>query len=287
MYRKWKKYGMVFLGVMLIPYIITVGFHGKEVNSNQNHIKNYLELETETGTVQIELQEYAIGRLASEVTSEYEEEMIKAQAVLVRTTLYQEIEDAEGGRIEAQVYKKKEEMKESWYQYLKTIWEATDGMVVWYDNQLAFVPYHQVSNGKTRDAKEVLGTNQYPYLTAKECPKDKESELYFKSIVLPISEIEILEKDSSGYVLSLKAGEETCSGENFRYAYGLASSSFEIQKTENELRVVTQGVGHGLGMSQYTANAMAKDGASYQTILEYFFEKTELKEVAEILLSTE
>ena len=67
----------------------------------------------------------------------------------------------------------------------------------------------------------------------------------------------------------------------------LASGSFVLQKYDGKLRVTTRGVGHGLGLSQYSANKMAKDGKTYDEILEYFFEGTELKEVADIVSSTE
>jgi stage II sporulation protein D len=50
---------------------------------------------------------------------------------------------------------------------------------------------------------------------------------------------------------------------------------------------VTKGVGHGLGLSQYTANEMAKEGKNYKEILQFFFEGTEVKEVAEILWKVE
>ena len=73
----------------------------------------------------------------------------------------------------------------------------------------------------------------------------------------------------------------------FREKYKLASGSFVLQKYDGKLRVTTRGVGHGLGLSQYSANKMAKDGKTYDEILEYFFEGTELKEVADIVNSTE
>ena len=93
--------------------------------------------------------------------------------------------------------------------------------------------------------------------------------------------------DSAGYVLSVKVGEEKVNAENFRETYGLASGCFELQAFEKNTRVITKGVGHGLGLSQYTANEMAKEGKKYQEILQFFFEGTEIKEVAEILWEVE
>ena len=62
---------------------------------------------------------------------------------------------------------------------------------------------------------------------------------------------------------------------------------FTLQRYNGKMRITTRGVGHGLGMSQYSAHRMAKDGQTYDEILNYFFEGCEQKEVAEILQNTE
>ena len=69
---------------------------------------------------------------------------------------------------------------------------------------------------------------------------------------------------------SVRVGQETVNGEEFRQTYGLASSCFILQKYDGKLRITTRGVGHGLGLSQYTANEMAKEGKDAAEILQYF-----------------
>lgn len=54
--------------------------------------------------------------------------------------------------------------------------QETKGIVLWYHETFAWAPFHQSSNGKTRDVQEVLGNADYPYITAKECPLDKAAE---------------------------------------------------------------------------------------------------------------
>ena len=76
-------------------------------------------------------------------------------------------------------------------------------------------------------------------------------------------------------------------GEEFRQTYGLASSCFILQKYDGKLRITTRGVGHGLGLSQYTANEMANEGKDAAEILQYFFEGTEIREVAEIVTNSQ
>ena len=149
------------------------------------------------------------------------------------------------------------------------------------------MPFHQLSNGRTRSGQEVLESDAYAYLQVKDCPKDVGSDLHMQTKIISVSGVQILSHDSAGYVTEVQIGEEKCSGDEFRDTYELASGCFELQEFDGKTRAVTKGVGHGLGMSQYTANEMAKEGKTYKEILQFFYEGTEMKEVAEILWDTE
>lgn len=276
MLQKLKKCFAILIIIVSLPYIITLFINGKGVAANKNVNEND-EL----------LKRYCLGLLAKEVSSDYEDEMLKVQAILVRTTVYQQIEE-QGTIFLAQVnFEASGDVEKSWYEKLEKAWDDTEGKVVMYEEKLALVPFHQVSNGKTRNGEEVLGSSEYPYLQIKECPEDVEASNQMKSQFIPVKGVEVTKYDSVGYALSVKVGEETCTGENFRSAYGLDSSCFEVQEFEENTRIITKGVGHGLGLSQYTANKMAKQGYSYTEILEYFFPGTEIREVAEILWDVE
>lgn len=272
--QKLKKTVAVLLIVVLLPYIITIFMNGRE-----------METEKDVATPEALLKEYCISKLAKEVSSDYEEEMLKVQALLVRTTVYKEVEE-KGDKI-LEVFKEKQEIETAWKQKLEDAWEQTEGQVIMYEDRLALVPFHQVSNGKTRDGKEVLGSEEYPYLQIKECPQDVAAENQMESKFIEVKHAKVKDYDSAGYALNVVVGEEVCNAESFRSTYGLASSCFELQSFEANTRVVTKGVGHGLGLSQYTANKMAKKGKTYKQILQYFFEGTEIKEVAEILWDVE
>lgn len=263
--KKIKKLFSILIIVLLLPYIITIFMNGESLKTSQDTA----------------LDEYCIGILAKEVSSDYHDEMIKAQALIVRTTVYSEIESLDQDTFG------KPDLDPAWYQRLKKIWEETEGQVVLYQEKLALVPFHQLSNGKTRSGKEVLGSEDYPYLQAKDCEKDIGADDQMQTQILDVAGVQIVSKDSSGYVMEVKIGEEVCSGDNFRDTYKLPSSCFEVQEFDGKTRVITRGVGHGLGMSQYMANEMAKEGKTYQEILQYFFEGTEIKEVAEILWDVE
>ena len=276
MFRKIKKIFSVIIILVLFPYIITVFTNGKEVNSSK-----------ETDKKDALLKEHCIGLLAKEVTAAYEEEMLKVQAILVRTTVYKEVEELGKEILNQEGFGKVDDIDASWYKKLENIWEETEGEVVMYQDKLALVPYHQVSNGKTRIGSEVLGSEDYPYLQMKECPKDVEADNQMESKFINVKGAKVEAYDSAGYALNVTVGDEKINGESFRDTYGLASSCFELQEFENNTRVVTKGVGHGLGLSQYTANEMAKEGKNYKEILQFFYEGTEVKEVAEILWEVE
>ena len=276
-FQKVKKACSLVLIIVLLPYIVTIFMNGTTVQTAVNEVDGADAL----------LKEYCICNLAKEVSSDYEEEMLKVQAVLVRTTIYGQVEKLGEAIFEETSFQERQRPDASWYEELLKVWEATEGKVVMYGDELALVPFHQVSNGKTRVGEEVLGSKDYPYLQIKECPKDVEAENQMESKFIKLTSATVKKVDSAGYVMSVKVGEETVSGESFRDTYGLASSCFELQVFENQTRVITKGVGHGLGLSQYTANEMAKEGKTYEEILQYFFEGTEIKEVAEILWNVE
>ena len=134
-----------------------------------------------------------------------------------------------------------------------------------------YTPFFSLSNGSTRDGAEVLG-KKYPYLKIKDCPLDIEATEQLQTISLDAEDIEVVSCDTAGYVLKVRIGEEEVNGEEFRKNYNLVSSCFSIQKYEGKLRVTTRGVGHGIGLSQNTANKMAESGKTAEEILKYFHE---------------
>lgn len=290
--QKVKKAAAVFTIIVLLPYVVTIFMNGKTMESSQNGQNAYVKVKKEGKQTETALKDYCIGMLAREISAECEEETLKAQAVIVRTTVYKEIEEKGEKCVLEGRFWTREDMKRQWgngkfqkyYEKVKKAWEETDGQVVMYSGELAMLPFHQLSNGKTRIGKEVLGGDEYPYLQMKECPKDVEADNQMESRLIKLKSAEIISQDSAGYVTGVKVGEEECSGESFRDTYGLLSSCFELQEFEGKIRVTTKGVGHGLGMSQNTANEMAKEGKKHEEILQYFFEGTEIREVAEILL---
>ncbi len=292
MWQRLKRYACYLTIIVLLPYVITLFINGPGIVTSSYVDGTYVKVKTgkKKEVTELPIEDYCIGIMAGEMLPEYAEEALKAQAVLVRTDIYRKIEAGGSDVVLETPFWTQKQMEETWgaaryiryYNKLKNAWRDTKGQVLMYEGKLAKTPFFRLSNGSTRDGGEVLG-DQYPYLKIVECPADIEEEEQIQTVTMEETDAEVLTCDTAGYVLSVRIGEETMSGEEFRDHYNLASSCFTLQKYNGKLRITTRGEGHGLGMSQNTANVMAKEGKGYEEILEYFFDGVELEEVAEIV----
>lgn len=284
MREKIKTGISVLIIVILLPYVAAVFRTG-----------GVRETETEA----VELERLVAEILPTQMPVTYEEEALKAQAVVIRTNLirksmeFYEKEDPSG----AAGAVKEEDLGEMGFsvcteetaavtwgyeraeEYLRKCRQAalnTAGEILLVNGSPADLPYHAVSSGKTRSGS-VLG-QEYAYLEPVECPDDLRSAEYLKiqTVKDGFSEApKILARDEAGYVLEVDTGTETMAGEEFRTRFQLNSSCFTAEMTEEGLRITTKGHGHGLGMSLYEANCKALAGEKYQEILSYFYKNTE------------
>lgn len=295
MRQKVKTFLCYLTIIVLLPYIVTVFINGPSIVSSPHVDGSYVKVRTESGEAGMSLEEYCIGILAKEIPADYEKEALKAQAILVRTEVYGKLQAGGEDLALDRDFWTKDQMEEAWgavkaasnYGKFKDAWKETEGQVVTYEGNLARTSFFRLSNGSTRDGKEVLGQEDCPYIKIVDCPLDIEAQEQIQTVTVDDIDAEVTATDTVGYVLSVRVGNEVVSGEEFRTNYHLASSCFTFQRYEGKLRITTRGVGHGLGMSQYTANEMAKEGEDAASILGYFFVGTELKEVAEIVRSEE
>ncbi len=304
--------------LVLLPYLITIFLNGdkiKKITKDEFQLVKVCSAQgTENVVEEIPWETYFIGILAKQIPETYEKEALKAQAVILRTKLYKELE-MKDEIVFTEDFLSEQEMEKKWgltdysYYYEKYLqaMKETETKVLMYEEEYAEVPFHQSSNGKTRTGKEVLENGKYDYLVGVECPKDKNiqnwkhvydieySEVQEKcrdflvavdkkkrKETLKYEDIKIGECDSSGYVKTIKIKDTLCSGEQFRKALSLASGCMSIEDHNGRLRIRTRGNGHGLGMSQWTANEMAKEGKNYEEILQYFFSGTTLSNAEEI-----
>ena len=298
MLRKWKKYGCILFVLIALPYVITIFINGpmRLAAPQQEEIEVTVQGGEDDRLLTMSLDAYGMGVLAKEISMEMDIETIKAQAVIVRTGIYKKMTEQKEGEelVFTDHFYTVDEMEKEWkshmqeyYEKLSNAWNETKERILVYEDQPAYTPYCRLTNGKTRDAKEALGTDQYPYLKSVECAADKDAKDAFQSKEIDGTGYEITKQDSAGYVLEIKQGDETMDGDTFRDQWELVSSCYTLKEESKKTTVITQGIGHGLGMSQNMAESMARDGKDYKEILNYFFEGTVLKEVAEILKDTE
>ena len=226
---------------------------------------------------------YLTAVLSCQISPDYELQTVEAQAVIARSNLFRKFAEEEN-RLDV-LREMGKSIKNQWKWWIsdeiyEDAVENTEGKVLLVDGKLDIVPYHEISGGTTRDGETVFGSSEYQYLKSVDSSADKNSPDYFSSTYiserqLP-KELEIKERDSAGYVLSLQADDKILEGEMFALGMGLPSSNFSIQKTGSKVRFLCRGKGHGLGFSQYGGNELAKDGSLWEEILEEYFPEMEI-----------
>ena len=268
------------LMMMVVPIGLTLLLNGK-MNEIYQNIKNditYITIRHGAEVKDIDLEEYVMGITAVQIPLEYDLEAIKAQMVIARTNAYREMQD---GKIEGEGMSLVElELRGAGDKFRKAQ-KATRGLILTQEGEPILASFHAVSSGKTRDGQETFQSEKYAYLKSRNCPADKNAPDYKMTVQIDDSwkDLTILERDSAGYVRRVQKDNETMSGEEFRLTLGLMSSNFRMETNGSGTFVTTYGVGHGLGMSQYTAQQMASSGKNYKEILAYFYEGVEVSKI--------
>ncbi|ACM59369.1 stage II sporulation protein D [Caldicellulosiruptor bescii] len=203
-----------------------------------------------------------------------------------------------------QAYIDKDEMKRRWgknfekyYKKIRMAVEETKGQVLVYKGQVIDSLFHAASGGRTEDAKEVF-KEEIPYLKSvvsrgeESCPKFsgefyftyndllKRLKKYFPGLKVNTqnisSQIKVVERTATQRVKTVKIGNTILSGNQFRSIFGLYSTEFWLYPDRRGLRIQTRGYGHGLGMSQWGANHLARQGKNYKQILLYYYQNVKI-----------
>lgn len=264
----------------------------------------------------IPLETYVARVVASEMPAEFELEALKAQGLAARTYIVNYLlhhKAADDPNVtdgtEHQVYKNDDELRRQWgsdYDWkmkkLTEAVEATKGKILTYNNAPITPAYFSTSNGFTENSEDYW-ENEIPYLRSVESPWDEKSPEYLDQQVFTVADVaHVLNIDlpantyipmditrtNSQRVKQLVIGDHTFTGREVREKLQLQSSDFSIEQKNNHLIFTTKGYGHGVGMSQYGANGMAKEGKNYEAIVKYYYKDVEvssLNEVAPTLVS--
>lgn len=251
---------------------------------------------------EINLEEYVIGVIAGEMPASFDEEALKAQAIAARsyainkintsTTSYDVLTD-----ITNQVYITIEQMQEKWgndfnyyYEKIKNAVDATKGLVMTYDGEVISAYYFSMSNGYTEDVAAVFG-GEKDYLVSVESSWDKNVKNF--TVLTTISKEEFctklniecnnviinkIKRSDTNHVETILVNNKEFKGTEIRSLLGLRSTDFTIE-IDNDIKITTNGYGHGVGMSQYGANEMAKLGYTYDEILKYYYKNIEIEKI--------
>ena len=245
----------------------------------------------------LDIESYLEGVISSEMSPAFEMEALKAQCVAARTFVVQrgyEVDDTTN----TQVYRDDKQLKDIWKDnydvYHKKIQQAvqeTTGEILTYQGKPISALFFSSSCGKTANAQEYWG-NKVPYLVSVDSSWDKQSEEYEKSITMSkqefstalgfqntVHEIEEPIRYDSGYVKEIRIDRIVFTGREVREKLNLRSSCFTIKESKDNVVITTKGYGHGVGMSQIGAQAMAEKGKSYKQILSHYYPKTKIEKL--------
>ena len=254
------------------------------------------------------LADYLWRVVAAEMPASFEREALRAQAVTARTyTLYQMGIGTNPNHPEAdmctdiaccQAYLDPDQAAANWGDgasaYAAKITDAvssTDGQAIFYEGALIDAVFFSSAAGRTLDAVEVWG-GSVPYLTGVESPEGEEVPNYHTTVAVSLEDFretvlaqypqadlsgdpsgwfQSLRPTSSGGVNTVEVGGVVVKGSELRSLFGLRSAHFTVTAGAEGVAFSVTGYGHGVGMSQYGANAMARAGASWQEILEHYY----------------
>lgn len=251
-----------------------------------------IEIQVEGLPEPLSLEEYIVGVVSAEMPSSFHKEALKAQAIAARTFA---LKTTNFGAlpikptVSHQAFIPKE--KQSNNVTVKAAVAETASQVMTYNDELITAMFFSTSNGLTESAQSYSGFD-IPYLISTESNGDELSPKFQQQKKFTLNEwnkafgfiwtAELLEsiklqQNSSKRIQTMSTKNHKWTGREIREILDLPSTDFMIEVDGPQITVSTKGYGHGVGMSQYGANAMANEGKAAKDILHHYYKKTEIK----------
>ncbi len=247
--------------------------------------------------LELSVDEYIIGVVAGEMPALFNDEALKAQAVASRSYALSRIKQNKvviSSTINDQVFLTISEMKEKWkndfntyYNKIKRLVLDTKHEVIYKSNKILKAYYFAMSNGYTENSAAVFG--EVGLISKKSLWDNPSITNFIYEIELTKNEfkeklaldqnniiINNIIRNKTGRVQTIDINNKTYSGIELRKILSLRSADFEIKQNTENITITTKGYGHGVGMSQYGANGMAKDGYKYKEILKHYYGEIEI-----------
>lgn len=291
-----------------VPYVLN-----KIFNSGQKRQDIYIRLQLADNQVKtLLLEEYLLGVVAAEMPAEFEIEALKAQAVAARTyVIKRKTDNTVSGNIYdidttemTQTWISNQEMLKKWgfagyWRYRKKIADAleqTESMFLTYRGRIIDAVYHSSSGRKkTETASDVWSSHEDYLVNVSSGETDTKrfvkqltysADTFYKLLGLtavpqPLSEGDLLliERTKAGRIKTIAFRNRIFPGTDFRFRLGLPSTDFEWKTNNNSIEFYVYGNGHAVGMSQYGANDLAKEGLSYKEILAHYYPGTAIQKL--------
>ena len=266
---------------------------------------------------ELPIDEYLYGVVSSEMPANYEAEALKAQSIVARTYTIYQIMNNSGKHPGADICDNSsccqswiskderlskwapEEAESNWNKIVDAI-NSTSGKIITYQNKPINAFFHSNSGGKTESSLNIWGGIDYPYLKSVETAGEEgytqyssEAKFTKEELLNKLKEkyedceidysqencIQILEYTTSGRVKTIKFGNKEIAGTEARTILGLRSTNFTFTISGDEIIFSVIGYGHGVGMSQTGADALAKSGSNCEEIIKHFYTDVEIVEV--------
>lgn len=294
---------MVFTPLICVAVINTTD----DTADKDEKVSNAVTVMTLSGkTTQTDLKDYLIGCVSGEMPASFSSEALRAQAVASFTYYRWLKENSDNAEFyisadskKHQAYLTNDELKEKWGDKYESYYSKVEqavlsvmGECVMYEGEPALTVFHAISSGQTLSSEAVWG-EAIPYLQSVNAPGDKLSPDYettaeytqneiISRLSLESSEgnlINNIDTDENGYVNKISIGKKSYSGNEFYSLLGLPSPVFTAEYKDGKYIFNVTGRGHGVGMSQYSADYMARQGSTYKEILTHFYKGTYIDKI--------
>lgn len=297
----------ILLSIIVILLPITIYMFSKKENiesevTNSSQKDIYIHFLINNEMKELPLEEYLVNVVGAEVPALFDMEALKAQAIASRTfALY---EETTRGYVTTgdQAYNSLETFQSKWQDnyntYLAKIKKAvstTKNLIMTYENNLIKSYFYAMSNGYTTTSLSVFN-EELPYLNnilpTLDSPNTKLFQVtktvsktqFCDALNIDCTHLKInnITTDTSNRVEIISINDTQYTGIDIRKKFNLRSTDFTIEEDNDNIVFTTKGYGHGVGMSQYGANTMAKNGSNYEEILKYYYQGVEIKEYNQI-----
>lgn len=267
-----------------------------------------LRVAMEDGSVEdMTMADYLWSVVAAEMPAAFTAEALKAQAITARTYALWKMAEGNVDHPDAdvctditccQAYITPEQAAANWgnaaavyKQKIASAVRSTNGQIITYEGEPIQAVFFSSAAGRTEDAVAVWGTD-VPYLIGVDSPEGADVPNYETEVTLSAGEVKGLvlaqypgadlsgsagnwfknrTLTASGRVDTIDVGGITMKGTEVRTLFGLRSACFAVEATGDAVTFRVTGYGHGVGMSQYGANALAKEGKTCEEILKWYY----------------